>query len=304
MSSRYLQPFITKNIINGTHGNTISLIVSFIFMSPFLWALAIRRIEKKAHSHLWLNKKYTRGPLIALEVLRISLAVFAVGFLIYQFYNTWVAVTIAMALIVLVMIIFSRRLQAFYDRLENRFLHNLNAREEQNQQPQILPWDTHLADLIVSPESVLVGKTLTELAVREKFGINIALIERGKKMIPTPGRDERLYPHDKVLVIGTDDQLAAVKELFEGTNAEHDAEANFPKKDMTLQKVVINSSSPVYGQTIRNSGIRESTQGLVVGIERQGVRILNPDSNLVFENEDIVWIVGHNKKVPELLRRA
>jgi len=301
--SRYLQPFITTNLINGNNGIIISLVLTLIIMAPFLWALAIRRIERKAHSHLWLNKKYTRGPLISLEVLRISLAIFMVGFLIYQFYSTLAAITIALVLIILVMTIFSRKLQAFYDRLELLFLYNLNARDEQNKQPEILPWDTHLTELTVAPESDLVGKSLIELAVREKYGVNIALIERGNKMIPTPGRDERLYPNDKVMLIGTDDQLAAIKELFEGEVKEND-ELYFPKKDMTLQKIVISSSSPVFAQTIRESGIREQTQGLVVGIERKGVRILNPDSNLVFEQEDIVWIVGNTKKIPELLRKT
>lgn len=302
LSSRYLHPLITTNIVNGSKGIIITLVVSLIIMAPFLWALAIRRIERKAYSHLWLNKKYTRGPLISLEVLRIGLAIFSVGFLLFQFYNTWIAVTIALLLIISVMTIFSRRLQRFYDTLENRFLYNLNARETQNAQPEILPWDAHLAELSVAPESNLVGKSLIELAVREKYGVNIAMIERGKIMIPTPSRDERLYPNDKVMLIGTDDQLAAVKDLFEG-DTEETKENTFPKKDMTLQKIVINSSSPVFAQTIRASGIREKTQGLVVGIERQGKRILNPDSNLVFENEDIVWIVGNNKKIPDLLKK-
>ncbi|RZM18401.1 MAG: sodium:proton antiporter, partial [Pedobacter sp.] len=301
LSSRYLQPFITANLINGNKGMVISLVVSLIFMTPFLWALAIRRIERKAYTHLWLNKKYTRGPLIAIEFFRIALAIFFVGFLIYQFYSTWVALTIGLFLIVSGMIIFSRKLQSFYNKLESRFLLNLNAREAQNQQPEILPWDTHLAELTVSPESSLVGQTLIELSVREKYGVNIAMIERGKMVIPTPQRDERLYPHDKVMLIGTDDQLAAVKQLFEGSTNET-SEVSFPKEDMSLQKIVINSISPVFGQSIRNSGIREITQGLVVGIERNGERILNPDSTLVFENGDIVWIVGNNKKVPNLLK--
>ncbi|SDM63636.1 cation:proton antiporter [Pedobacter antarcticus] len=303
IGSRYLQPFITENIINGNNGTMISLILTFILTAPFLWALALRRIERKAHSHLWLNKKYTRGPLVALEVLRIALAIFAVGFLIFQFYNTLVALGIAFGLIVLGMYFFSRKLQQFYDRLENRFLHNLNAREELQKQPEILPWDTHLTELSISPDSPLVGKSLIELAVREKYGVNIAMIERGHRMIPTPGRDERLYPNDKVMLIGTDDQLAAITELFKGITDENQ-ETSFPKKDMTLQKVVITSSSPVYNQSIRESGIREKTQGLVVGIERNGVRILNPDSNLVFENEDIVWIVGNTKKIPDLLKKT
>lgn len=302
LGSKYLQPFITDNIINGNNGIVLSLVVTLIIMTPFLWALAIRRIERKAYSHLWLNKKYTRGPLIALEVFRIALAIFFVCFLIFQFYNNWLAIGVAVALIVVGMFIFSRKLQSFYNRLESRFLLNLNAREAQNAQPEILPWDTHLAELVVAPESKLVGQTLMELSIREKYGVNIALIERGKIMIPTPGRDERLYPNDKVLVIGTDDQLAKIKELFEGSVDENTEEASFPKKDMTLQKIVINTNSPIYGQSIRSSGIRETTQGLVVGIERKGERILNPDSNMVFENEDIVWIVGNNKKVPELLK--
>lgn len=301
LGSRYLQPFITEHIINGDRGIIISLILTLILMAPFIWALSIKRMQRTAYSHLWLNKKYTRGPLIALEVLRIGLGTFFVAFLIFQFYDTFVATLIAIAIIIAGIFVFSRKLQSFYDRLENRFLGNLNARQAQHAQPEILPWDTHLTELIVSPDSVLVGQTLVDLAVREKYGINIALIERGKRMIPTPSRDERLYPHDKVLIIGSDDQLATVKPLFEGQGDPHE-EHDFPKNEMTLQKVVINSQSPIYQQTIRDSGIREKSQGLVVGIERKGIRILNPDSNLVFENEDIVWIVGNHKKIPELLK--
>lgn len=301
LSSRYLQPFVSEHLLDGNNGIVVSLIIALIFMVPFLWALAIRRIERKAYSHLWLNKKYTRGPLIAIELLRIALAIFFVGFLIVQFYNTWVAVSIALGLIIVGMVVFSRKLQSFYERMEHRFLNNLNAREQASKQPEILPWDSHLLELIVAPESTLVGQTLVDLAVREKYGINIALIERGKIIIPTPARDERLYPNDKVLVIGTDDQLAAVKPLFEGLIVE-ESETSFPKQDMSLQKIIINSKSPVFGQTIRDSGIREKTQGLVVGIERNGVRILNPDSTLIFENDDIVWIVGNNKRIPDLLK--
>ncbi|HEX8607595.1 MAG TPA: cation:proton antiporter, partial [Pedobacter sp.] len=248
LAYQYLQPFIDENIASGINGTIISVAVSFMLMAPFLWALSIRRIKRTAYSHLWLNKKYTRGPLISIEVFRIALGVFYVGFLMYEFFDTVIAAIIALGLIILGMIIFSRKLQSFYDQLEKRFLLNLNAREAQNRQPEILPWDTHLAEMVVAPESALVGKTLMELSVREKFGVNIALIERGKVMIPTPGRDDRLYPNDKVLIIGTDDQLAAVKELFEG-GMDANAKASFPKEDMSLQKIIISSSSPVFNQS-------------------------------------------------------
>jgi CPA2 family monovalent cation:H+ antiporter-2 len=301
LGAKYIQPFVTSHIIGGNQGIILSLILTLSLMAPFLWALAIRRIQKPAYSHLWLNKKYTRGPLIALEVLRICLGTFFVSLLIFQFYDTFLATSIGVTLILFGIVVFSRKLQAFYDRLERRFLGNLNARQIQNAQPKILPWDSHLTEVTVAPESAVVGKTLVELALREKYGINIALIERGRTMIATPARDVRLYPFDKLLIIGTDEQLAAVKEDFESEKEISDV-SSFPKKDMTLQKIVIDGTSPVYQQSIRDSGIREKTQGLVVGIERNGERILNPDSNLVFEKGDIVWIVGDHKKIPELLK--
>lgn len=299
LASRYVQPFIAKNVVNGLKSTIISLVASFILMAPFLWALSIRRIQKTAYSHLWLNKKYTRGPLIAIEVFRIALGIFFVGFLMYEFFDTWVAAGIALALIVLMMVIFSRKLQSFYNKLEKRFMLNLNARE--NQKPDILPWDTHLTEIKVSPESNVVGKTLSELMIREKYGVNIALIERGRNNIPTPGRDERLYPNDNLLLIGADDQLASVKALLDVDIPHHEDEKSFPDKEMTLQKVIVNTESPVYGLSIRNAGIREKAQALIVGIERGSERILNPSSDFIFDNGDVIWIVGNNKKIKEVI---
>nr|WP_199157093.1 cation:proton antiporter [Pedobacter sp. ASV2] len=299
LANRFIQPFMAQHFTNELTATIISVIISFILMAPFLWALSIRRIQKTAYSHLWLNKKYTRGPLIAIEVFRIALGIFLVGFLMYEFFDTWVAAGIALALIILVMIVFSRKLQSFYNKLEKRFILNLNARE--NQKPDILPWDTHLTEIKVSPESEVVGKTLSELMIREKYGVNIAMIERGKTAIPTPGREERLYPNDKLLLIGADDQLAAVKNLLEVELPEIEAESNFPDKEMTLQKVVVNAESPVYGLSIRNAGIREKAQALIVGIERGAERILNPSSDFVFDNGDVIWIVGNNKKIKEVI---
>jgi CPA2 family monovalent cation:H+ antiporter-2 len=299
LTSKYLRPFIGELIGHDRNGVIISLIISFILMAPFLWALSIRRIQKVAYSHLWLNKKYTRGPLIAIEAFRIALGIFFVGFLVYEFFDTWVAGLIALALIVAVMFIFSRKLQSFYNKLETRFMLNLNARE--NQKPAILPWDTHLTEISVSPESEIIGKTLSELMIREKYGVNIALIERGRNKIPTPGRDERLFPNDKLLLIGADDDLAKVKNLLEVQAPEIDVTENFPSKEMTLQKITVNSESPIYGLSIRNAGIREKAQALIVGIERGDEKILNPSSDFVFDKGDVIWIVGNNKKIKEVL---
>ena len=45
--------------------------------------------------------------------------------------------------------------------------------------------------------------------------------------------------------------------------------------------------------------LREFTNGLVVGIERDNERMLNPESTTEFQWGDIVWIVGEWRKIQQ-----
>jgi CPA2 family monovalent cation:H+ antiporter-2 len=149
------------------------------------------------------------------------------------------------------------------------------------------------------PESNLIGKELQEIALRERFGINVALIERGKKTIITPGRTEKLFPGDTMSVIGTDEQLGKLKHLLDQsalTPSEHKSVS------IKLRNFTITEESPLRNKTIRDSGIRESAMGLIVGVERNGERLLNPESTFKFNNGDIVWIVGEEKHLESYLK--
>ena len=55
------------------------------------------------------------------------------------------------------------------------------------------------------------------------------------------------------------------------------------------------------GKSIRQSQLREKTSGLIVGIEKKGNRILNPESNIILEKNDILWIVGDKKLLAGLV---
>ena len=56
-------------------------------------------------------------------------------------------------------------------------------------------------------------------------------------------------------------------------------------------------ANPFIGKSIRESGIRETTDGLVVGLERAGQRILNPDASVSILDGDLLWIVGNTEKI-------
>ncbi len=113
-----------------------------------------------------------------------------------------------------------------------------------------------------------------------------------------PGRSHKLLPFDHVGVIATDEQMQVFKPVFDAKEANIDPMPN--TDDIVLQKIVVDEHTKLKGLTIRTSQIRERTNGLVVGIERDKQRILNPDSTTVFEWDDIVWIVGDRKKIQKL----
>jgi CPA2 family monovalent cation:H+ antiporter-2 len=274
-----------------------------LLIAPFIWALAIRRIEREAYSHLWLNRRLNRGPLIAIELVRIAIATVHVAFLMQLFYSPSVALVIAVLAMALATVIFSQKLQSFYDRIEQRFLGNLNGRENQKPvRPEITPWDAHLADFEIVPESSLSGKPLTELALREQYGVNIAYIERGRLSIVTPDRYEKLYPGDRISVIGTDEQLQRVKNILDASVLPPKDGAD--RENIGLLNYTITKNSPLYKKTIRESAIRENARALIVGVERQGERILNPDSFTALEEGDIIWIVGDMEKIQAFLKEA
>ncbi|PRY53359.1 transporter (CPA2 family) [Arcticibacter pallidicorallinus] len=312
LSINFLVPFLDQAIANDITRSVIALVVSFGIATPFLWALMAKRPHNMAYKELWLNKRYNRGPLLVLEFVRIVVGILLIGFWVNKLFPTAIALMVAIPVVSTILILFSQRIQKFHQRLEGRFLSNLNARDIAeadviSQKENILhrefnpdaaslsPWDAHMVDLEVSQHAEYIGKTLDELSWREQYGINIAYIKRGDRLIYAPGRFNKLLPFDQVGIIATDEQMQAFKPVFD---AKEQAEfSDQAVENIVVQKIVVDEHNKLKGLTVRNSGIRERTNGLVVGIERNNERMLNPNSTTVFEWGDIVWIVGEKKKI-------
>ncbi|BAV05803.1 transporter, CPA2 family [Filimonas lacunae] len=303
--STFLTPWVREKFNYSLTADIIILLITFAASAPFTWAMMAKKPETMAYTNLWLDKKYNRGPLVIIEIIRNLLAVFMVGFLVDTIFSGIIAILVAIPVMIIVLYIFSKKMQLYYGRIEKRFLRNLNAREsreieEDNSRTSLSPWDAHLASFEISPYAGYVGVSLLNLAWRERFGVNLAYIERGGKMIYAPSRDEKLFPYDRIGVIGTDEQLIQLRPLLEDHANEITYAEGDNRENIVLQKLLVDEHTKLKGQSIRGSGIREKTNGLVVGIERNGKRLLNPTSDSVFEWDDVIWIVGDRRKIQKL----
>lgn len=314
LSIKFLVPFINKNVADDNLRTIIILVISLGAAAPFLWALMAKRPNSQTYKELWLEEKYNRGPLLIIEIARNILGVLLIGFWVDRLVSTQIAVIVTVPVVILVLVLFSRRIQKVYQRIEKGFLTNLNAREtaaakdsslatnilrkNAEIQSNMEPWDAHIVEMKVNPNAEYIGKSLLELGWREKFGINIVYIKRGEKLIHVPGRDHSLMPFDYVGIIATDAQIQSFKPIFD--TLENIAQENLTIDDISLQRLIVDEHTKMKGMDIRSLGLRERTDGIIVGIERNKERILNPDSALKLEWGDVVWIVGDKKKIKQL----
>ncbi len=290
---------VLENMENFFMASVISVILCLMAISPFLWALVMRKLQPQSFANLWANKRY-HGPLIFLRLIRVALAIAIITVMFIVFLPIEYAILSAAILIGLVLF-FAKKIHAFYLRLETRFFFNFNHREmleARINRKELAPWDAHIAQYVLPVGSPATGKMLEELAIRERMGVNIAMIKRGDHYtVLAPSRYEKIYPGDRMFVIGTDEQLDIFKEFIQPNDEQHKL---VEQHDVVLRKLVVEEGSPLLGRSIRDSSIREKTNGLVVGIERGGRRLLNPESYTVFELKDKVWIVGDGELIDKM----
>ncbi len=316
LSKNFLIPLAASYIKNELLAQLIALVFTLVVASPFLWALMTKKPGSFAYKELWLNSRYNRGPLVVIEVFRNLIGILVIILFVDKLISAKVAVLVAVPVAVLVLYLFSKKLQSFYQKVEGRFMTNYNEREnavnEQDPvgaglllknatlQTELQPWAAYIADMEVGQHASYIGKQLQELKWREQFGINIAYIKRGDRIIHSPPGTESLLPFDHVGIISTEEQMKSFKTIFDSAVP---VSSSQPKlEDIVLQKVVVDEYNKLKGLSIRESGIRESTSGLIIGIERDNTRYLNPESSTIFEWGDIVWLVGERKKIQKLLK--
>jgi CPA2 family monovalent cation:H+ antiporter-2 len=295
LADRFLAPFFE----DSKWKDLLVVTLTLLLIAPFLYALAFRRGPSQTYASIWTRPLY-RGPLLALIISRIALAIFFVGFVFAKYYSPFAAL-IGVLVTTLLFVMLRHRIKRFYGRIESRFLLNLNERERaQKEKNYLAPWDSHLTTFTLDARSPIIGLPLSTMKLRETFGINIVIIERGDQTITIPRQEHILYPNDVISVIGTDEQLTAFKNYI--TVSEAKIEAKAETTQVGLHSFSIPEDSSLIGQTMRHSRMREMCKGIVVGLERDDNRIVNPDPDIAFEADDVIWIVGSNKRIQVYLR--
>lgn len=294
----------------GSHwiGNAVCGFLTILFIAPFLRSIVMKQNHSEAFKSLWTDRRINRLPLTATILARVLIALSFIFYICNYLTRFKNALMIAVAVGLLILMLLSRWLKKRSITLERLFIQNLQSRDIEAQKQgkkkplfanHLIDRDIHIANLELPDDSLWAGKTLYSLKLRNRFGVHISSILRGSKHINIPNGGTILFPGDKLQAIGDDEQLT---KLSKAMKAElQPTITDIEKHEMKLRSFTISKTSPFIGKTLKDSGIRDEYNCMVVGVDegQKNLTLITPSRSL--QAGDVLWVVGEEKDLERIL---
>lgn len=310
----FVLPF-TRSLFPGWklhwYANAITGILTLVLIAPFLRAIIMKKNHSNEWKRLWVESSINRIPLLFTIVVRFVIALAFIFYICNYLTRFTDALMIIIGIAVVSLMIASRWTKKRSIKMERLFIHNLRSRDIMAQvngekkplyEGHLLDRDIHIGDFDVPEDSSWGGKTLKELHLRERFGVDMSSIMRGSQRLNIPNGDTVIFPGDKLQVIGNDDQLQKFATALSTDLIPEDLEIE--KREMKLRQLIISGKSEFCGKSLLESGIRDKYNCMVVGLEEGQENLTKIAPTHTFEKGDILWIVGEESDLQKIMERA
>jgi CPA2 family monovalent cation:H+ antiporter-2 len=309
IGQKLLLPLLDSVLPGQMIAKLISLAAIYIGMAVFVRPML--DLTAPQYIGLWLKGSLYRLPLMALTGIRALVIVFLFFMPLNQLLGIaglWLLPLIALA----VYIIYRTGLLASaYLMVEARFLANLNERHlsrfENSGEGRIWLDEKLCVDFFLCPESA-AGSSLKDLAWGQRFGVNVIKLVRGRKQLAMPAADYVPARGEKIFVLGDREKLSLLRQSLGLQPREIPTLREFiltqdeDDKPLFSYALDIEKGSELEGKSIKDSGIRENYDCMIVGLQRENLPLAQPDVNMVMQSGDLVWILGSSSMADKLLK--
>jgi CPA2 family monovalent cation:H+ antiporter-2 len=152
------------------------------------------------------------------------------------------------------------------------------------------------------------GKSLRQLDWGNRFSVNVVQITRGRKRLFMPPANTELRTGDRLLLIGQREELRSLRmslglpEEMELPTLRAFTEGQKEASDPFYATAIgVGRDSELAGKSIRNCGLRQKYDCMILGLQRDKLPILQPDVNMTMQPGDLVWVLGTRRMAEKLL---
>ena len=151
-------------------------------------------------------------------------------------------------------------------------------------------WDIHMIDCTLPDLADCQGRTIAALDLRARFGCSVVGIERQGFMIPLPPPESVLYPRDKVLLMGTMDQVERGRTFLVGVSGKLNTDSLL--EEVRMDALRVPEWSRASRQTLAEISPAQNHGVQIAGIRRGDARILNPAAHESLLPGDEILVLG------------
>jgi di/tricarboxylate transporter len=152
----------------------------------------------------------------------------------------------------------------------------------------------YTTEMIVPEGSPLVGRTIEQAGLRHLPGLYLIEIEREEMVLGAVEPTEVLRAMDRLVFAGVVNSvvdLQKIRGLEPATNQVFKLGA--PRTDRVLFEVVVSTSNPMLGRTIREGRFRNYYQAVVIAVARDGERINKKIGDIELRPGDTLLLESH-----------
>lgn len=159
-------------------------------------------------------------------------------------------------------------------------------------------WELNLQEVELPAHAVCAGRTIASLQIRSRHHCTIVEINRQGYVLAGPEPGVPLFPGDRLLLLGTVEQIAGARTelILELASAENESLFD----DSLLDTVKVPDNSEVVGKPLRELRIPHRTGTVVVGINQAGQKQVNPTGNEIVQAGDEWLVIGSAEEIRSL----
>lgn len=139
-----------------------------------------------------------------------------------------------------------------------------------------------------------IGQTIEEARLRHLQGLFLFQIERDGQLLTPVGPSEVIRKNDRLFFTGVPSTIVELQRE-PGLQVIRDVDfdiKNYDSNKVRTYEVVISSSSPLVGQSVRDSGFRQAYNAVILAIHRNGHRINRKIGDIVIQEGDTLLILA------------
>jgi len=149
----------------------------------------------------------------------------------------------------------------------------------------------------LTPQCSLVGQSLEQMRIGERFGLAVIAIRRGRGIIVTPDPTVEIQAHDVLLIVGRKERVDELSKAGFVIDHELQTLTNF---NVTFLELILAPHSAYVDKTIKQMNFRRKYGFMVVALFRRGRSYRTDVGDIPLEMGDSLLLIGPPERIRDL----